>query len=78
MRGPMMANGSGAPGSRLRDMTAKHERPQETSKTIARIFSYWKEHWTWLVIMLVSSLCEVFCTLMAPILIGKAIDNCID
>ena len=28
--------------------------------------------------MLVSSLCEVFCTLMAPILIGKAIDNCID
>ncbi|MEE1062927.1 MAG: ABC transporter ATP-binding protein, partial [Paludibacteraceae bacterium] len=49
-----------------------------TSKTIARIFSYWKEHWTWLVIMLVSSLCEVFCTLMAPILIGKAIDNCID
>lgn len=78
MRGPMMADGSGAPGSRLRDMTAKHERPQETSKTIARIFSYWKEHWTWLVIMLVSSLCEVFCTLMAPILIGKAIDNCID
>ena len=78
MRGPMMANGSGAPGSRLRDMTAKHERPQETSKTIARIFSYWKEHWTWLVIMLISSLCEVFCTLMAPILIGKAIDNCID
>lgn len=78
MRGPMMANGSGAPGSRLRDMTAKHERPQETSKTIVRIFSYWKEHWTWLVIMLVSSLCEVFCTLMAPILIGKAIDNCID
>ncbi|MBP5705016.1 MAG: ABC transporter ATP-binding protein [Paludibacteraceae bacterium] len=78
MRGPMMANGSGAPGSRMRDMTAKHERPQETSKTIARIFSYWKEHWTWLVIMLVSSLCEVFCTLMAPILIGKAIDNCID
>ncbi|MBR5210899.1 MAG: ABC transporter ATP-binding protein [Paludibacteraceae bacterium] len=78
MRGPMMANGSGAPGSRLRDMTAKHERPQETSKTITRIFSYWKEHWTWLVIMLVSSLCEVFCTLMAPILIGKAIDNCID
>ncbi|MBE6326880.1 MAG: ABC transporter ATP-binding protein [Bacteroidales bacterium] len=78
MRGPMMADGSGAPGSRMRDMTAKHERPQETSKTIARIFSYWKEHWTWLVIMLVSSLCEVFCTLMAPILIGKAIDNCID
>lgn len=78
MRGPMMANGSGAPGSRMRDMTAKHERPQETSKTIVRIFSYWKEHWTWLVIMLVSSLCEVFCTLMAPILIGKAIDNCID
>ena len=78
MRGPMMANGSGAPGSRMRDMTAKHERPQVTSKTIARIFSYWKEHWTWLVIMLVSSLCEVFCTLMAPILIGKAIDNCID
>jgi ATP-binding cassette subfamily B protein len=74
----MMADGSGAPGSRMRDMTAKHERPQETSKTIARIFSYWKEHWTWLVIMLVSSLCEVFCTLMAPILIGKAIDNCID
>ena len=78
MRGPMMADGSGAPGSRMRDMTAKHERPQETSKTIARIFSYWKEHWTWLVIMLISSLCEVFCTLMAPILIGKAIDNCID
>lgn len=78
MRGPMMADGRGAPGSRMRDMTAKHERPQDTSKTIARIFSYWKAHWTWLVIMLVSSLCEVFCTLMAPILIGKAIDNCID
>lgn len=78
MRGPMMADGRGAPGSRMRDMTAKHERPQDTSKTIARIFSYWKVHWTWLVIMLVSSLCEVFCTLMAPILIGKAIDNCID
>ena len=78
MKGPMMADGRGGPGSRLRDMTAKHERPQDTGKTIARIFSYWKEHWSWLVIMLVSSLCEVFCTLMAPILIGKAIDNCID
>lgn len=78
MKGPMMADGRGGPGSRLRDITAKYERPQDTGKTIARIFSYWKEHWSWLVIMLVSSLCEVFCTLMAPILIGKAIDNCID
>ncbi len=78
MKGPMMADGRGAPGGRLRDMTAKHERPQDTGKTIARIFSYWKEHWMWLITMLGSSLCEVFCTLMAPILIGKAIDNCID
>lgn len=78
MKGPMMADGRGAPGSRMRDMTAKHERPQNTSKTISRIFSYWKEHWVWLIVMLVASLCEVFCTLTAPILIGKAIDTCID
>lgn len=78
MKGPMMADGRGAPGGRLRDMTAKQERPQDTGKTIARIFSYWKEHWIWLILMLVASLSEVFCTLMSPILIGKAIDDCID
>lgn len=78
MKGPMMADGRGAPGGRLRDMTASRERPQATGKTIARIFSYWKEHWSWLIIMLGASLCEVVCTLLAPIIIGKAIDDCID
>lgn len=75
---PPMFGGKGGPGARMSDMTQSVEKPQNMFATVKRIFSYWKEHSLWLFVMVLGSIVEVGCSLLGPILIGKAIDDSIN
>ncbi|MCQ2199932.1 MAG: ABC transporter ATP-binding protein/permease [Paludibacteraceae bacterium] len=75
---PPMFGGKGGPGARMSDMTKSVDKPQNMLVTIRRIFSYWKEHAWWLFVMVLGSIVEVGCSLLSPILIGKAIDDSIN
>ncbi len=73
-----MFGGKGGPGARMSEMTKTVEKPQNMLVTVKRIFSYWKEHAWWLFVMVLGSIVDVGCSLLSPILIGKAIDDSIN
>lgn len=75
---PPMFGGKGGPGARMSEMTKTVEKPQNMLVTVKRIFSYWKEHAWWLFVMVLGSIVDVGCSLLSPILIGKAIDDSIN
>ncbi len=74
----MKALNNNGPQRRMSDMGRPVEKANDSWATIKRLFSYWKSSRWKLIFVMICSTAEVGLQLLAPLLIGKSIDECIN
>lgn len=68
---------TGPANRRMAQMGAQIDKPNNPKVTIKRLLTYWRGNISLLILFLFLSILTVACTIAGPLILGKAIDECI-